>query len=261
MITNNLKCAVCGSNTKFLFTLKVLNKYFARYIQCINCKLIRVEKPHWLEEAYSTPIVNFDTGIIARNNIFSKISSICSLLFCGKNSKVLDYAGGYGILTRMMRDIGVDCYWSDKYADNLFAQGFEENNYKSYDVVTAYELFEHLENPKSEIKKIINKYHPKCILFSTMLHRGTPPKNWWYLSPEGGQHIAFYTRKSLKILANTMGMKFATNGRNFHVFSKKYVPDIALIVISIFWPILSMLLILAYKSKTFSDRSHAINLR
>ncbi len=39
----------------------------------------------------------------------------------------LDYAGGYGVFTRLMRDIGFDFYWHDPYTQNLFANGFEKD--------------------------------------------------------------------------------------------------------------------------------------
>lgn len=166
---------------------------------------------------------------------------------------MLDYGGGYGILTRLLRDIGVDCYWTDKYAENIFARGFEDKTKVKYDMVTAFELFEHLENPVEEIRGVIRKFRPKILLFSTMLHNKVFPKDWWYFAPEGGQHISLYTKRSLEILAGKFGMKLSTNGRGIHIFSKKYVPNFLMKIISIFWPIISIFLSIFYKSKTFSD--------
>ena len=56
-----------------------------------------------------------------------------------------NYAGGYGIFTRMMRDIGFDFYWLDKYADNLLTNGFEYNKkiHKKIEAITSFESFEH----------------------------------------------------------------------------------------------------------------------
>jgi len=254
MIKENLICSVCQSLTNILFKSKVLRKYPASYYKCTNCGLIQTEKPYWLKEAYKSAIINSDTGVISRNIALSKITAITFLLFLGKKSKVLDYGGGYGILTRMLRDIGVDCYWTDKYAENIFAKGFEDKTNEKYDLVTLFELFEHLENPVKEISDIVKKFKPKMLLFSTMLHSGNPSKDWWYFASEGGQHITFYTQKSLKILASKIGMKFSTNGRNIHIFSKKQIPRLLMITISIFWPFVSIVFPLFYKSKTFSDR-------
>lgn len=248
-------CKVCLSKTTKVFQKRILNRYQVTYYKCFGCGLIQTEKPYWLKEAYSSAIIDSDTGIISRNTVLSKITAIVCLLFSGKNSRVLDYGGGYGILTRMLRDIGVDCYWTDKYAQNLFARGFESKSSAEFDVVTAFELFEHLENPIDEVGKILKKYKPKVLLFSTMLHNGNPPKDWWYFVPEGGQHITLYTKKSLDILAKKMKMKLSTNGRNIHIFSKKKISGFVMKLISVLWPLASVPFPLFFKSKTFDDRT------
>jgi Nif-specific regulatory protein len=38
---------------------------------------------------------------------------------------VVDCAGGYGILVRLLRDYGVNALWSDPYCENVLAKGFE----------------------------------------------------------------------------------------------------------------------------------------
>lgn len=249
-----MKCKVCNSPVLVYFKKKVLEKYLASYYRCLNCGLIQTEKPYWLKEAYSSAIIDSDTGVLSRSYYLSKIAGIIVLLFLDKNSRVLDYAGGYGVLTRMLRDIGVDCYWADKYAENIFAKGFEDKTNEKYDLVTLFEIFEHLENPVAEIKKIIIKFRPGFLLFSTMLHNGNPLKDWWYFAPEGGQHITFYTQKSLKILASKIGMKLSTNGRNIHIFSGRQIPGLFMKTISVFWPIISVAFPVFFKNKTFSDR-------
>ncbi len=254
MLKEKPVCKVCKSDTKALFNLKVLRKYRTDYYQCLNCGLIQTERPYWLKEAYESAIIDSDTGILSRNLVLSKITATIILLFLRKDSKVLDYAGGYGIMTRMLRDIGIDCYWADKYADNVFANGFEDNGKTKYGMVTAFEFFEHVENPIEEMTGILKKYKLKILLFSTMLHNGNPSKDWWYFVPEGGQHITLYTKKSLKILAEKFDLKFSTNGRNIHIFSKFQIPSFLMKLISISWPITSMALPIFYKSKTFSDR-------
>jgi len=50
---------------------------------------IETEKPrYWLKEAYSSAIIDADTGIIGRNSTLSKISAMIFLIFCDKRSKV-----------------------------------------------------------------------------------------------------------------------------------------------------------------------------
>lgn len=258
MKTKEVKCKICGSHVKRLFNSKVLGRYKITYYKCTNCGLIQTEKPYWLKEAYSSALIDSDTGVLSRNITLSKITAAISLLFLRKNAKVLDYGGGYGILTRMLRDIGVDCYWSDKYAENIFAKGFEGKSNARFDAVTAFELFEHLENPVDEVEKILKKYKPKMLLFSTMLHNGNPPKDWWYFVPEGGQHITLYTKKSLEILAGKFGMKLSTNGRNVHLFSKKKIPGLLMKMVSVLWPFVSVIFPFFYSTQTVVDHKKLI---
>jgi hypothetical protein len=68
-------------------------------------------------------------------------------------------------------------------------------------MITCFEVFEHFENPMEEFSEI-NELSDH-ILFSTELQPKNPAKikDWWYLTPETGQHLAFYTEKSLTVLA------------------------------------------------------------
>ena len=252
-------CKICGSQKKWFSNFMILNKYLINYYKCCRCGLIQTEKPYWLKEAYSSAIIDSDTGILARNLVLSRIVSLIALLYVGRNAKILDYAGGYGIMVRMLRDIGIDCYWTDKYAENIFAKGFEIERKQTYNIVTAFEYFEQVVDPIKEFKNILYQFKPEILIFSTTLHNGNPPKNWWYFVPEGGQHIIFYTKKSLKYLAKKYNLNFSTNGKNVHVFSKKYIPGLFLVFISIFWSIMFILTKFVYKSKTIKDSNFVAN--
>lgn len=199
----------------------LLDKYLVQYYKCPVCGFVRTEKPYWLEEAYSNAIVNFDMGLLNRNIYLSKIVSAI-IQTCFKNRDTfLDYGGGYGIFVRLMRDRGFDFHWYDKYCVNLFAKGFEKSKDK-YDIVTAFELAEHLIDPKEEIGNIINI--SSTFVFTTeLLPIKTPkPNEWWYYALKGGQHISFYTKKSLEILADEYDKYYIGMG-GLHIFSDKKI--------------------------------------
>ncbi|MGH8033486.1 MAG: hypothetical protein ACREO8_14295, partial [Luteimonas sp.] len=42
---------------------------------------------------------------------------------------------------------------------------------------------------------------------------------WWYYAPESGQHIGFFTHRSLSILAERLGLRLSSNARNLHVLA------------------------------------------
>ena len=222
-----MNCKICTSLAKKKFQAKILNKYFISYFYCQKCKFLQTEEPFWLEEAYKVPINDSDTGILSRNIWFRNIStSIIFFLFNNKN-KFLDYAGGYGIFVRMMRDSGFDFYWKDKHTKNFFAKGFEIlNNSKKLEMLTCFEAFEHFEKPIQEIENLLD--FSRNILFSTELTPKTVPNpnDWWYYGLEHGQHISFYQRETFEFLAKKFNLFFYTNGQNIHMLSQKKLSNL-----------------------------------
>ena len=106
-------CPVCNSTRKPAFKARILGKYDVGYHWCECCGLLQTEPPYWLEEAYRDAIVSIDTDIVARN-LWCARRVACLLYFqFGSKERYLDVAGGYGLLTRILRDFGFDYYWSD----------------------------------------------------------------------------------------------------------------------------------------------------
>lgn len=61
-------------------------------------------------------------------------------------------------------------------------------------------------------------------LFSTELQPNTPPKkaeDWWYFTPETGQHISLYSYKSLEFIAKKYNLNLYSNNYNLHLFTDK----------------------------------------
>ena len=168
-----------------------------------------------------------DTGVLQRNLFFSKITSRIIAIFFNPHGKFLDYGGGYGLFVRLMRDIGFDFYWYDKYADNIFCKGFEwkEGRKDRIEMITSFETFEHFVEPIKEIEKMVSI--SRNILFSTVLYGETvpAPEKWWYYSFETGQHICFYNMNTLKFIANKYGLNLCTNGKSIHLLTCKKISN------------------------------------
>ena|SRR3989338_2073298 len=202
-------CKICNATSQKIFSSKILNKYDIEYFYCKECGFLQTEEPYWLSESYQSSINMSDTGIIERNISLSRVTATVLYFLFGRNSKYLDFAGGYGILTRLMRDIGFDFYWDDKHTQNLFAKGFEySENTGNIKLITCFEGFEHFVKPREEIDRMLNI--SKNILFSTYLLPTLIPKpnDWWYYGLEHGQHISFYSIKTLVYLAKKYGLNF-----------------------------------------------------
>jgi hypothetical protein len=186
---------------------------------------VQTEDPYWLDEAYNNAINNSDVGLIARNLVFSeRISALFKKIKLNAAQKYLDYGGGYGMFVRMMRDNGFNFFWSDQYCENIYATKFvvdkPGSTSEQFEVVTSFEVFEHLPDPHKEIEKILS--FTDSILFSTELVSTVPSEieKWWYVGAEHGQHVALYNIKTLKFIARKYGLNLYS-ARNLHFMTRK----------------------------------------
>lgn len=218
-----MKSKITGGATKLLFKKKVLNKYEVSYFQCVETGYIQTEEPFWLAEAYSSAISSLDVGLVMRNRMIC--ARTVKLIYDEFNpkAKFIDYGGGYGLFVRMMRDEGFDFYRQDLYAQNLFAQYFDVTNLPhdtQFELLTAFEVFEHLVNPIEEIEKMLG--FSNNILFSTEIlpENKNEIENWWYIVPDAGQHVSFYTIDSLNYIAKKFNLNFYSNKKGLHLLTK-----------------------------------------
>lgn len=254
-------CPVCDSLTALAFTAKVLHKYDADYNVCSNCGYLFAVDPHWLGEAYISAIASTDTGLVKRNiSISAKLAGI--LYFCFRergDGCYVDIAGGYGMLTRLMRDYGFDFFWQDKYCENLLAEGFEYiKDNGQITAVTAFEVLEHIERPVEFIKNAMSEFDVDTLIFSTVLYQGSPPNpsDWWYYGFASGQHIGFFQRKTLQFIGQRLNLKLSS-ANNIHILSRTKVSETSLKIIS--GPVFSRVFVNAIQlhlgSKTAGDQT------
>jgi len=249
-------CKICSKATRKIFQAKILNKYDAFYVFCNHCGFLGVENAFWINEAYANPINEEDTGYVSRNLILARKTFLFLIKFFNKSDSFLDYAGGYGMFVRLMRDMGLNFYWDDKYTKNLFARGFEyEKSQPS--VVTCFECFEHFLNPLEEIEKMLSISNN--IFFSTSLYESygkgeIPDMSWSYYGFSHGQHISFYSLKTLQYLADKYDLNLYSNGRDLHFLSRRKINRLKFRIVLRFgilpWDMLSRLIL---KSKTAED--------
>ncbi len=181
-----------------------MGSYEVTYWSCFNCGLLQTDPPYWLNEAYNSALSDLDTGAVERNLLYARITSaVCGIMGIGPEQPCLDFGGGHGLFTRLMRDLGYDFRWFDAHGPNLFARGFEGEPEGNYTMVTAFELFEHLAKPDAILTGLFQS-SPQVVLASTLLYT-KPDPSWWYLVPETGQHVCFFSDKTMRFLGARFG--------------------------------------------------------
>jgi hypothetical protein len=215
------RCRVCGEDTLPFGSARILASLDVDYYRCQACGFVQTEEPYWLERAYEQPIAKIDVGILSRNLALADTAAAAISILLESDGRFLDWGGGYGILVRLMRDRGFDFYWRDPFCDNLFAQGFEWTDGTRAEAVTAFEVLEHLPRPVDDCARMA-EIADNFLISTLLLPEPAPaPGDWWYYAPEGGQHVSLYSRRSLTVLADQLGMFVASNrGRSVHLFTR-----------------------------------------
>ena len=226
-VAGAVHCKICESATIDFGELRILSRYDARYRRCEACGFVFIEDVRWLEEAYSAAIAASDTGIAVRNLRVAAEASVLIQLAFPRAQRFLDYGGGAGLFVRLMRDRGFDFHLLDKYCANVFAGGFEAQPGDRFDLLTCFEVVEHLLEPLPAFRELA-ALAPAIIIGTELLPaRRNRPGEWWYYAPETGQHVCFYTRRALETIGERLGMHLASNGRNLHVLASASVGDAA----------------------------------
>lgn len=227
--SKNAVCPICSGAMTHCFSARILGKYDAQYEVCSTCHFLRVSEPHWLDEAYASAIAAADTGLVMRNiSITCKIAGVLYWVLGERGEgRYLDVAGGYGMLTRLMRDFGFDFYWADKYCDNKLALGFEySQSIGKCRAITAMEVFEHLVDPAAFVEETLALSGAETLIFTTELYEGSPPlpDSWWYYAFATGQHIGFFQRQTLEVLGARLNLQFVS-ANGIHILSKSALSE------------------------------------
>ena len=199
-------CPMCAAQAPGVGQQQLLGRYDVRYFLCPACDLLFTETPYWLEAAYERAISRLDTGAIARNHASAQLTLLVAVIAgLPRDATSLDFGGGHGVFVRMMRDFGLDFRWYDKHAANEYALGFEGDPSRPHAMVTAFEVLEHLVDVRRELD-LVFAARPTLVLVGTVLHEGFRT-GWWYHLVESGQHVAFYSRRTMAHVAELYGYR------------------------------------------------------
>jgi len=213
-------CRLCGGTVLEQFQLDILKKHRCSYYKCAACNSLQTQAPHWLDEAYESSLSRYDTGAAQRNLMNLAVSFLVARLLSLRH--VIDYGGGDGLLCRLLRDYGINCYTEDKYASPIYALAFTKPDFSQPDMVLAFEVVEHFVNPATDLDALFG-HRPAVLLISTCPY-SDETKNWWYLAPESGQHVFFYSVKALGRIAERYGYTLINRNTYFLFVRNRAVP-------------------------------------
>ena len=221
----NEPCRCCEFPTEF-FDSDIVFSHEAKYYKCSDCGSIQIDNPNWLNEAYLEPIPLADSGLVFRSFNVSRLIALVLWLERKWGQPALDWGGGYGLLTRILRDLGFDFYNYDFYVDGILSPEFnlttrELDNFR-FDILCSIEVFEHLTKPLDTFSVMTQNSNLLIIGTQLIPRQIVKPSNrdWPYFQPTTGQHITFASQKGIRKFANKLGFVYQISIDSLHIFSK-----------------------------------------
>jgi len=211
-------CPICRARASNVFSVRIRNEQSEPLFRCSECSFCFFAQHDWLERSFSEDLNELDLGSVARCLL---VADFVTAVFPPRRSgyAALDWGGGDGLLTRLLRERGINCVWCDPHVKPRFVGDSIHEPNSRVDVTVVSEVFLHLTDPVSELRSLLSL---SDVVIVTAL---VPPKKlddqWWYLMPETGQHVSFYPQTALQALADQTNSRLSSDGRFFHVFSRR----------------------------------------
>jgi glycosyltransferase involved in cell wall biosynthesis len=208
-------CRLCSGNTRLAFRKQVMGQHNVGYYRCEQCFSLQTEAPYWIEQADAGDPERYDTGKASRTLAnFMLLPELLQILQVSKSDVALDFGGRTGLFGRLMRDIGFNFFTHDKFGSNEFMGGYTWNSLNlPCKLITLFQVAEHFTDPVQEWKQLL-ACNPQWIIGSTELY-ADQSSDWHHLNPLSGQHVFFYSREALALIARESGRYYYQLGLYF----------------------------------------------
>ena len=209
-------CRLCSAPTLFWNRKHVLRRYDVSYFRCSGCGSLQTEAPYWLSEAYDVSGIGEDLGAGQRTiDLVLKTCALLDQLRLPAGAECIDFGGGIGLFTRLMRDRGFNFHSYDLYAKPFFSDRYSLQSLagQSPAVVTAFEVLEHFPDPARDLQ-LLFETRPAVLIATTELFTGQDV-DWWYFGEDTGQHLFFYSPEAMNRIATRFGYALAQIGGLF----------------------------------------------
>jgi hypothetical protein len=146
------------------------------------------------------------------------LSWLYRILGLPRSALLVDFGGGEGLLVRLLRDVGINALFVDKYGSGSFARAFHFRTKQQPAVVTSFEVWEHFPDPAAALADIF-ALSPRYLFVSTEFYKDQGP-DWWYLAPEDGQHVFFYSAQAIRQIADRYAYRVTCFTDRYALFSR-----------------------------------------
>jgi hypothetical protein len=236
------KCKVCGDKSE-LYDVVDLNRVInlknypfglsgipIYYYRCVSCQLVftkafdQFSSEDWTniiynDEYYKKIDLAYEKNRTQLNiEIIQGIKSVIGI----KNILGIDYGGGNGLLSRILQQRNIDYHTYDPFGETDII----DDKIGNFNLISSFEVLEHLTDPLSAFDRIVELATDKFILIlSTQCSEGLLDEsnrlaNWNYVSPRNG-HVTIFTKKAFISIAKKYSMQYVSVSRGLHLFGKQ----------------------------------------
>ena len=217
-MTQKSNCPICHSQVRLFSNFLIQGKIGGRYLKCTSCNFIHAENPSWLEGSFTDALNSLDIGSVDRCNIVADFVEVLANSLKVDNPKVLDWGGGYGLLTRILRDRGVRCTHYDPYTEPLFANNIKLQSDARFDLIVLSEVMLHMTDPISTLTELLKI--SDNIMFTAVIAPPDVTPDWWYFMPDTGQHVAIFSQQTIPELGAALKVNTLSDNQFFHLVAK-----------------------------------------
>lgn len=194
------------------------------YARCTRCgftfapEMYEWDLEQFAARVYNDEYVKVDPDYVSARPASNARQLIAMLAERSRTIRHLDFGGGTGLLSEMLRDAG----WNSLSYDPFVDRSVKTGELGAFDLVTAFEVFEHVPDVRRLVGELSSLLREDAVvLFTTLVsERELRPDmriTWWYASPRNG-HISLFTRDALFYVADRVGLSFASFNDGFHAF-------------------------------------------